>query len=176
MSIIAEADLKKLYPQTYSYLKSQKGKLEERAQYQQYSFSASRSLALHAKADILIPLLADKGLFSELPKNKELYTLMAGGGFSITIKNENINKHFLLGLLNSTLLFWVLKNISNVFRGGWIACTKQYFSQLPIKKIDEQNKSEKTLHDEIVKLVETMPQLQQQKQTSTLPEQVQQLE
>ena len=177
VSIIEEADLKKLYPQTYSYLKSQKGKLEERAQYQQwYSFSAPRSLALHPKADILIPLLADRGLFSELPPNKEQYTLMAGGGFSITIKDENINKHFLLGLLNSTLLFWVLKNISNVFRGGWITCTKQYFSQLLIKKIDKQNKSEKTFHDEIIKLVETMLQLQQQKQSSTLPNQLQQLE
>ncbi len=101
---------------------------------------------------------------------------MAGGGFSISIFNENINRHFLLGLLNSSLLFWVLKNVSNVFRGGWITCTKQYFSQLPIKKIDEQNKSEKSLHDEIVQLVTTILQLQQQKQSSTLPEQVQQLE
>jgi TolA-binding protein len=70
----------------------------------------------------------------------------------------------------------VLKNISNVFRGGWITCTKQYFSQLPIKQIDFSNKSEKSLHDEIVQLVETMLQLQQQKQSSTLPEQLQQLE
>ena len=120
-------------------------------------------------------MLADKGLFNELPYNKVQHTLMAGGGFSISIINENINKHFLLGILNFNLLFWVLKNISNVFRGGWITFTKQYFSQLPIKKIDFTNKSEKSLHDEIVQLVTTMLQLQQQKQTSTLPNQVQQL-
>ena len=42
--------------------------------------------------------------------------------------------------------------------------------------IDEQNRSEKSLHDEIVKLVDNMLQLHQQKQSSTLPEQVQQLE
>ncbi|MBC7628761.1 N-6 DNA methylase, partial [Ferruginibacter sp.] len=176
-SIIDELELKNLYPLAYSYLKSQKLKLEERAQYQQwYSYSAPRSLLLHSKADILIPLLADKGLFTELPFNKAQYTLMAGGGFSISIINENIDKHFLLGLLNSNLLFWVLKNISNVFRGGWITCTKQYFSQLPIKQIDFTNKSEKSLHDEIVQLVETMLQLQQQKQSSHLPNELQLLE
>lgn len=82
VSIMEEADLKKSYPQAYSYLKTQKLKLEDRAQYQQwYSFSAPRSLALHAKADIIIPLLADKGLFSGMPPNKDHHTLMAGGGF-----------------------------------------------------------------------------------------------
>ncbi|MBK8384065.1 MAG: hypothetical protein IPL16_19685 [Ignavibacteria bacterium] len=38
----------------------------------------------------------------------------------------------MLGVLNSSLLFWYLKKLSNLFRGGWITCTKQYFSQLPI--------------------------------------------
>ena len=67
-TLIAEDELKNSYPQTYAYLKSQKMKLEERAQYKQwYAFSAPRSLLLHSKADIIIPLLADKGLFTELP-------------------------------------------------------------------------------------------------------------
>ncbi len=38
------------------------------------------------------------------------------------------------------------------------------------------DKSQKSLHDEIVQLVETMLQLQQQKQTITLPQQQAQLE
>jgi len=33
-------------------------------------------------------------------------------------------------------LFWKLERLSNVFRGGWITCTKQYFGELPIRRID----------------------------------------
>ena len=51
-----------------------------------------------------------------------------------------------------------------------------YVSKIPIKKIDEKNKSEKSLRDEIVQLVETMLQLHQQKQSTTLPDQLHQLE
>ena len=122
---------------------------------------------------ILIPLLADKGLFTILPKDKEKYTLMAGGGFSISIKNKAIDNKYVLGLLNSTLLFWYLQKLSNVFRGGWITCTKQYFSQLPIKI--PKSKTEKQLHDEVVQLVETMLQLNKEKQQTTTPDKLDQL-
>lgn len=175
--LIDEKMLELNFPKAYSYLKSNKSILEKRAQFSKwYGFSAPRSLSLHSKADILIPLLADKGLYSTLPINKSVYTLMASGGFSIKNDNQAINTNYLLGLLNSTLLFWILKNISNAFRGGWITCTKQYFSKLPIKIIDSKNKVQRSVHDEIVKLVETMLQLHQQKQAATLPQQIEQLE
>lgn len=82
----------------------------------------------------------------------------------------------MLGLLNSNLLFRVLKNISNVFRGGWITCTNQYFSQLPISVVNPLIKFEQTLHHEIVRLVDTILKLQQQRQASTLPGQFEHLE
>ena len=83
---------------------------------------------------------------------------------------------YLLAILNSNLIQFLYLKISSAIRGGYLRFIRQYLEVLPIKTIDEQNKSEKALHDEIVKLVETMLQIQQQKQSSTLPEQVQQLE
>ena len=41
--------------------------------------------------------------------------------------------------------------------------------------VDENNQKEKSLHDEIIKLVDTMLQLQQQKQQATLATEQQQL-
>jgi adenine-specific DNA-methyltransferase len=58
-------------------------------------------------------------------------------------------------------------------RSGGYSYEATFIKNLPIVMSD---KSQKNLNDEIVKLVETMLQLQQQKQTSTLPEQEQQLE
>jgi hypothetical protein len=63
---------------------------------------------------------------------------------------------YVLGLLNSKVLFWKLEKESNIFRGGWITCTKQYFGELPIRSIDFTKPEEKAKHDHIVSLVEQM--------------------
>lgn len=82
---------------------------------------------------------------------------MASGGFTITLSETcSLKPEFILGLLNSRLLFWVLENLSNVFRGGWITCTKQYFGELPIRKLDLSLKAERIQHDTLVAHVERM--------------------
>jgi hypothetical protein len=85
---------------------------------------------------------------------------MASGGFTVTLaENCTYRAEFVLGLLNSRLLFWVLENSSNVFRGGWITCTKQYFGELPIKELDLTAKSDRSRHDALVAHVERMMKL-----------------
>ena len=88
---------------------------------------------------------------------------MAGGGFSVSISsaNRNCQSCYLLGLLNSRLLFWLLRQMSNKFRGGWITCTKRYFGRLPIRTIDFRDPSDVTRHDRIVAQVECMLDLNQ---------------
>ena len=82
---------------------------------------------------------------------------MASGGFTIALTNSvKLKPEYILGLLNSSLLFWHLRQISNVFRGGWITCTKQYFGELPIHKIDFSNPADKSCHDRLVELVAQM--------------------
>jgi len=133
--LIEEQLLAEQYPKTYQYLLSNKQKLQNRRQIKQwYGYSAARSLKNHDDSDILIPLLADRGIFTLSPKSDK-YTLMAGGGFSILISDKLVSPKFLLSLLNSKLLFFVLRRESNKFRGGYITCTKQYFENLPIKLI-----------------------------------------
>ncbi|MBS1529805.1 MAG: class I SAM-dependent DNA methyltransferase [Bacteroidetes bacterium] len=133
--IIDENTLAIKYPLTYSYLVKNKFVLEKRKQFSKwYAYSAARNLNLHGSADIFIPLLADRGLFA-LNNLKNGATLMASGGFSISIRNPDIDGKYLLALLNSKLLFYLLYRESNKFRGGYITCTKQYFENLPIKII-----------------------------------------
>lgn len=176
VNLIAEDILKRKYPKAYKYLLSKKKELGKRKQFSHwYGYSAARNLLLHSKADIIIPLLANKGLFTTLPDNKTDYTLMAGGGFSISILDEKIDKFYLLGLLNSKLLFWYLNKISNVFRGGWITCTKQYFSQLPIKIIDKKKEKEVQNKNEIVKFVDQLLKLYEEKSSAKLQTKTEQL-
>ena len=89
--------------------------------------------------------------------------MMAGGGFTITLGDQcPVDPKYVLGLINSHLLFWKLEKLSNVFRGGWITCTKQYFGELPIRSIEFSNKTEKTQHDVIVQLVDQMLEAKEQ--------------
>lgn len=136
------------YPKAYQYLLKNKIRLQQRKQSNAwYAYSAARSLKNHLTADILIPVLADRGIFTLNPQNHQ-YTLMAGGGFSINIQNKDVDKRFLLALLNSKLLFFILCRESNKFRGGYITCTKQYFENLPINLVN------RSLQEPFIQLVD----------------------
>ena len=153
--LLDEKELHNGYPETYKYLLKYKKELESRKQYKKwFGFSAPRNLSTHDSAQIVIPLLANRGLYAELPPDNEKNCLMASGGFSISMKNDKISHKYILGLLNSKLLFYYLNAISNKFRGGWITCTKQYFGKLPIYIDDISNLNFKMIYNEIVMLVE----------------------
>ncbi len=42
------------------------------------------------------------------------------------------------------------------FRGGWITCAKQYFGEIPLRKLDLSKPRDKEQHDTLVDLVRKM--------------------
>jgi type I restriction-modification system DNA methylase subunit len=126
------------FPEAAAYLQRYKSRLEDRAQYSSWhGYSAPRSLAVHDSAEMIIPLLAEKPSFTAYPKPQQNYMLMASGGFSISLKADtDIDPYYVLSLINTDLLFYYLRTLSNIFRGGYVTCTKQYFRQLPIREIN----------------------------------------
>jgi adenine-specific DNA-methyltransferase len=82
---------------------------------------------------------------------------MASRGFTVTLgAGCALKPEFVLGILNSKLSFWFLRQISNIFRGGWITCTKQYFGELPIIRLDFKKAADKSRHDKLVILVDKL--------------------
>jgi len=157
--LMTAAELQKKFPKAFTHIQTNSGRLKERKQFKEwFGYSAPRNLHLHERAHIAIPLLADTGLFALIPKSSRgSLCPMASGGFTITLGAEcELKPEFVLGVLNSKLAFWVLRQISNVFRGGWITCTKQYFGELPIIRLDLKNPAERSRHDKLVLLVEKM--------------------
>jgi hypothetical protein len=55
-----------------------------------------------------------------------------------------------------------LRKITRGVTWRWITCTKQYFGELPIRKIDFAKPAERTSHDKIASLVEQMVSAQKQ--------------
>ena len=136
--LYSEREMKAQFPKAFAYLQSHQATLRKRKQFKEwYGYSAPRNLELHGRAQIMVPLLANKGLFALIPEATRGHVfVMASAGFSVTVSSEcRMKPEYVLGLLNSRLLFWKLEQSSNVFRGGWITCTKQYFGELPIRVI-----------------------------------------
>ncbi|MGR3296309.1 MAG: TaqI-like C-terminal specificity domain-containing protein, partial [Candidatus Bathyanammoxibius sp.] len=66
------------------------------------------------------------------------------------------NDLFLLGVLNSKALDFVIHSISSTKQGGYFEYKPMYVNQLPIRTIDFSNPKDKVRHDKMVKLVERM--------------------
>ena len=157
-SLIDEDNLRKRFPKTYDYLVKSRSRLKKRKQFKTwYGFSAPRNLAKHESASLLIPLLAERGSACHVSDIKGQYCLMASAGFSVTPNpSSGLSSYYILALLNSSLLFWLLRSLSNKFRGGWITCTKQYVGTLPIRALDTSDPQHCARHDRIVSLVQRM--------------------
>jgi hypothetical protein len=91
--------------------------------------------------------------------------------YTIVSKEENINLKYILGLINSNFLNWFYQNVINPEKGEALAQVKRgHIAQLPIAKANKQQE------EQIIRLVAQLLQLNEELQTATLPEKVEQLE
>jgi len=84
-------------------------------------------------------------------------TLISSGGTAgyciIAIpKDLKYSIYYIQAILNSKYIEWFNSLIGEVFRGGYIARGTKVLKQLPIRKIDFNNKSERYLHDKISRI------------------------
>jgi hypothetical protein len=63
---------------------------------------------------------------------------------------------YLLGLLNSKLLTFYLKELAPRGQGGYYEAKPVYMEKLPIRPIDFKNKDDVKMHDRMVELVTRM--------------------
>ncbi len=111
------------------------------------------------KEKIIFPDIATKGQFAI--DDSGFYLDMTG--FAI-----DSNSRYLLGLLNSRLFTFLFSKSSSEIRGGFLRWKRQYVYPLPIRAIDFDNIDDVEMHDEMVKLVDTMLDLHRQLQGSVL--------
>jgi len=98
------------------------------------------------------------------------YAFVGGGnagGYGVRFRQESAMEYpYLLGLLNSRLLDYLLKNRSTTFRGGFYSYARRFLESLPIRIIDFSDSTDKARHDRMVELVETMLKLHKQLATT----------
>ena len=155
--IMLEEDILHKFPLGYNYLKRHKTELKEIRTRQKtnpiywYSCHRSKSMSIFEKTRIITPeislgcnmTMGDAGIYH----NTKVYSLMPS-------KEINENILYWLGILNSKILWWYIKNTGYVLRGGYYKFKTNYLMPFPIHFIDFSIKNEFEKYNKVVLLVE----------------------
>ncbi len=170
--LISEEEMAARFPKAWSYLlnnrallcKREHGKFASTGWYQLYP----KNLDVWEQPKIMVPYMITR-LAAHYDDDSNYFVNVTTGGFGITINATFGDQRYVTGLLNSRLLDWFLKNVTTNFRGGYFAANKQFLVKLPIRTIDFFDSNQKSLHDQVVALVEKMMGLHQRLSTVRSP-------
>jgi hypothetical protein len=175
--LMNEKFLEKNYPLAYSYLNQNKALLNKRDNGKinassWYGYSRNQALEVIATSKIFTPDISPKSSYSIDSIGETFFTGGVAGGYGIKVK-DGVSDLFVLGLLNSNLLDWYLKQISTQMRGGWYSFEAKFIKHFPIKI---PHKDQADIQSQVITLVETMIVLNKEKQQTTLPEKLESLQ
>ena len=156
--LITENEMLSSFPKTFTYLLKNREYLSNREKGKMnnsnwYGYVYPKNLELMQSPKILVPDIADRASFAMDEIGEYTFT----SGYGITLKNTiKESPKYILGLLNSKVLNFYIKNVSTQLRGGFFRYFTQFIEQLPIRLIDFKIKSDRENHDRMVSLVEQM--------------------
>jgi hypothetical protein len=142
-ALLVPKELQAQYPKAWRYLESVREPLSKRGSasmdYESwYAYWCPRGIQKFASPKILTQVLA-RG--SKMTFDSEGKYLFAGGGnagvYGIILKehviaDQRTDYMVMLALLNSSLLEFYLRQISSMFRGGFVSYGRRFIERLPI--------------------------------------------
>jgi len=92
-------------------------------------------------------------------------------GYGIILSDDvQESPFYVLGFLNSPLLFQHLLKIGTTLRGGYVRFWTQFITKLPIRRIDFDNPEDRAKHDKMVSLVDRMLDLHKKLAAARVPD------
>jgi len=154
--LLTEEDMGNRFTLAYEYFQANREVLARREKGRfrgegWYRFGYPKSMTMFHRTKLVVPDYNDEASFSF---DNQGYFFKTGYGAIAT--EPTASPYFILGLLNSKLLFTYLRSISTSLRGGYVRFWSQYIEQLPIRTIDSNDVADKKRHDSIVTKVEAM--------------------
>ncbi|MDM8558556.1 N-6 DNA methylase [Candidatus Parabeggiatoa sp. HSG14] len=172
--LISKATLTKNYALTWKYLLDNKESLQNRERFKMqgtkwYAYSRHQALDIISYPKIFTPDIAAQASFSLDETGEVFFTGGVSGGYGIIVLPEYLPK-YVLGLLNSQLLEWFIRQTATQMRGGYYSYEARFIRHLPIRSINFNNPTDKANHDKIVKLVEQMLALNKKRDANNDPQ------
>jgi hypothetical protein len=135
-----------------------------------YALHRAREEKIFTKSEKLVGVITEDEIIVSLD-NKG--TFATDGLYLFGVRN--INPKFLMGILNSKLFVFLYRLIT-LESGRALAQVKPtVVAEMPIKVIDDKNKTEVQQQEQIIKYVDQLLQLNKDLQTTTLPEKKEQI-
>lgn len=169
--LIEEGQFRRLYPLAWNYLARHAKVLRARNQRDWYAFRRRNYDLSEGNPRLLVPSIAPRASFACDIGGRYHFVGSGGGGgggYGVTLNPEvNLSIYCLLGILNSSLLDWIVKLTNSRFGSGYYSFNRQYIEPLPIRPINFDDPADKERHDRMVQIVERMLDLHMQKQATT---------
>jgi len=169
--LIPWSELQQRFPKTHAYLAENRTYLENREKGRMkgpawYGYVYPKNVEIMSSPKILVPDIASGASFAL--DEQGLYAFVSG--YALTLRDSvRESAKYILGLLNSNLLDFVLKNVSTTLRGGYFRYFSQFLGQLPIRTIDFDDQDDVARHDKMVALVKRMLDLHEKLAAATIP-------
>ncbi len=160
--LITESEYERQFPKTWKYLQTCRKRLIARSggEFADYwhGYVYKKNHTRFDQSKLVVPAIGTGACFAADFEGKYYFVGSGGGGgggYGVVLKPEmHFELRYLLGVLNAQVSTYSLKQVSTPFRGGYLALTRQFIEQLPIRPIDFAVAAERAQHDAIVSLVE----------------------
>jgi hypothetical protein len=152
---------------TWEYLIENKDYLEGRENGRMrgpkwYGYVYPKALDVMPLPKIFTPDIATRAAFSLDETGDLFFTGGVAGGYGVLV-SQDFSREYVLGLLNSKLLDWMVRQTATQMRGGWYSFESRFIRNLPIRPINFSDSADKARHDHMVALLEKILDLHKRK-------------
>jgi hypothetical protein len=166
--VLRSATLANKFPKAWDYFGANKSVLAardrgiwgERSDW--YAYARSQNLSAFLGEKLLVPYMTTRLRTAPDQGGNLFFVNITTGGYGARFEDHRHDLLYVAGLLNSRLLNSALRQLTNAFRGGYFAVSKQALERLPFRTIDFKDPEDKDRHDRMVSLVERMLELHKQ--------------
>ena len=135
-TLISQNEMKKDYPRAWTYLTKHKRILNQRENGKWkgpkwYMYSRNQALNVMGEKKILTADIAAHPCFSI----DSIGNVGIVGGYGLLLKDQSLT-FYILGILNSTIVNWFIRNTSTQMRGGFYSFESKYIKDIPIPTDD----------------------------------------
>ena len=164
--LISEERLGNDLPLTWDYLRANRSFLESREHSRMkgpgwYAYIYPKALDVMPLPKLFTPDLAPRAAFSYDPGGEVFFTGGVAGGYGL-LPADGYEFDYLLGLLNSRLLDWMVKQTATSMRGGWYSFESRFIRDLPIASAAGASGQGDEARQSIVACVRTLQSISEQ--------------
>lgn len=159
--VFTEEYFEQNYPLTWAYLNTFKSSLSKRSingskEPKWYQFGRSQSLTrFHNTPKLIWSVLSTKPGYV-YDQNNIQFTGGGNGPYYSLFTHSDYSLFYILGILAHPVIEAMVKSGASEFRGAYYSHGKQFIENLPIRKIDFDNPSEKKQYNDIIKTVKQL--------------------